>query len=224
MASLLKAIKNWGRKRRDDAANALADPVRDGKFAIEDSEKQITQFESQVARLMAENKRIKRNKIEADADVKKFGRSAENALKAGNETAALTLIESQTNAQKIAKQFGAEIKKNQQLIDKLRNQLNKARSKVAQAKSNHVSLSARHEAAKVRKELAQASSGFGEGGPLSALEDLQNAVDADESEAEAYEELAGEQTSEDDLVEQFSGGGSDDAQTKLDALKAKLGK
>ncbi len=37
MASLFKAIGNMFREKRDNAAKALADPVRDGKFAIEDS-------------------------------------------------------------------------------------------------------------------------------------------------------------------------------------------
>ena len=39
MASLIKAIKNMIRGKKDSVAQSLADPVNDGKFAIEDSER-----------------------------------------------------------------------------------------------------------------------------------------------------------------------------------------
>ena len=63
MASLLRSVSNWIRGKRDDAANKLKDPIRDGKFAIEDTEKQIAGFTQRVAALVAQNKRAQRHLI-----------------------------------------------------------------------------------------------------------------------------------------------------------------
>jgi hypothetical protein len=41
MASLFKAISNVVRGAKDDLTKKIADPVRDGKLAIADSEKQV---------------------------------------------------------------------------------------------------------------------------------------------------------------------------------------
>ena len=49
MASFIKAFSNMLRGVKDEVADKMADPVRDGKLAIEDSEKQIAKFTEQVA-------------------------------------------------------------------------------------------------------------------------------------------------------------------------------
>ncbi len=192
MASLLKAVGNWFRAKKDSAAEKMADPIRDGKFAIEDSEKKIAEFTSQIAKLIAETKKLEKQKKGAEEDVAKWMNIAKKAATSGNEDDARTALENKTNADAQVASFTAEAAKNEQITKNLRNQLEKARKKVAKAKGDFVRLSARSEGAKVRKELAKATSDFNSGdSPLSALDDLSKSVDADESEAEAWEDLTG---------------------------------
>ncbi len=120
----------------------------------------------------------------------------------------------------------AEIEKSEQLTSMLRDQLGKARAKVAQAKSNMTRMSARVEGAKIRTELAKASSEFNAGkSPLGALDDLEKAVEEQESEAEAWEEMVGTENegSAADLASKYDAPASalDDEVAKLMAASKK---
>jgi phage shock protein A len=220
MGKLWNALQNRMRGKRDEAAEALANPAEDAKFAIEDSEKQIGGMESKVAKFMASNKRQERELADAKADVKKWNGIAEGAVSAGNEADALTALEKVTAAEERVTTLKAQTKANNTQIEGLRAQLTKARAKVSAAKSDHARLTAQLEGAKVRKELAAASSEFGTGdSPLSRLDDLKKKVDEQETEAEAAEELSG--GGDEDLAAKYAPG-STSAQDKLAAMKAKL--
>lgn len=192
MASLFKALSNVIRGAKDDLTKKIADPVRDGKLAIADSEKQVGEFTSKIASLVAENKRLIKQRDGAAEEVEKFTRIAQKAAQAGNEADVRSSLEMKNRADERLVSLTAEIEKSEQLTTMLRDQLGKARAKVAQAKSNMTRMSARVEGAKIRTELAKASSEFNSGqNPLSALDDLEKAVDEQESEAEAWEEMVG---------------------------------
>lgn len=220
MASIFKAISNVIRGAKDDLAGKMADPVRDGKLAIADSEKQIGEFTSKIALLVAENKRLIKQCEEAKEEVEKFGRIAQKAAQAGNEADVRSAVEMKSRADQRVVSLTAEIQKSEQLTAMLRDQLGKARAKVAQAKSNMTSMSARVEGAKIRTELAKASSEFNAGSsPLAALDDLEKSVMAKESEAEAWEEMVGAENagSAADLSSKYDTGSTD-----LDDEVAKL--
>ena len=207
MASLFKAISNVVRGAKDDLAKKIADPVRDGKIAIADSEKQIADFTSKIAKLVAENKRLIKQRDEAAAEVEKFTRIAQKAAQAGNEADVRSALEMKTRADERVLSLTAEVEKSEQLTSMLRDQLGKARAKVAQAKSNMTRMSARVEGAKIRTELAKASSEFGGGkSPLGALDDLEKSVEEQESEAEAWEEMVGaeQQGGAEDLAAKYN--------------------
>jgi phage shock protein A len=189
---LFKAIANWFRGKKDKAAQALADPIRDGKFAIEDSEKQVQGFQTKVAQFMAVNKQVSREMEGQRQEVEKWERIARKAASAGNEADVASAVQAKQQAEKVLAEKRKQFDQNEKIVATLRQQLQGALAKVAQAKSNYAQLVARHEGAQVRKELAKAASEFGTGGgPLAELDDLQKAVDAGETEAEAYEEMAG---------------------------------
>lgn len=220
MASLFKAISNVMRGAKDDLAKSMADPVRDGKLAIADSEKQVGEFTSKIASLVAENKRLIKQRDEAAQDVEKYTRIAQKAAQAGNEADVRSSLEMKARADERVVSLTAEVEKSEQLTTMLRDQLGKARAKVAQAKSNMTRMSARVEGAKIRTELAKASSEFNAGkSPLGALDDLEKAVETQESEAEAWEEMVGMENagSADDLSSKY-----DTPASALDDEVAKL--
>ncbi len=190
MPGLLKSFSNLIRGKSQEMAKKMSDPVRDSKLAIQDSEKLIADFTARIAKLVAQNRSLMREKTEAEAELKKYQSFAEKAVGADNVDDARRALELKAEAQKRLDNLNMEYTRNEKLLSSLRDQLSRARSKVASAKRNIVGLEARHEGSKIRKELAKASSEFNAGGsPLAALDDLEKEVNAGEAEAEAWEEL-----------------------------------
>ncbi len=208
MASLLKSVGNWFRGKQDEMAKKLSDPVRDGKFAIEDSKKKIAGFTEKIAKLMAETNKLRKSHAEAEKNLEKWQTIAERAAEGGNTDDARTALEKKNLAKQETETLQAEINKNEQITNQLRQQLNRARARVAEAESNSARLVARMEGSKVRKELAKATSEFNsDDNPLAALDDLQKAVDSEEAEAEAWEDITG--SGEMSLEEKYTTSSSD---------------
>ncbi len=223
--SILQAVHNWFRAKNQEAAEALSDPVRDGKLAISDSEKQITEFTSKIASLIAETKNLERQLNDSKSTVSKYQNVATAALQAGNEADARDAIALKQKAQQEVDTLQAQWDANNGLVTKLRDQLNTARMKVANAKSNITQLQARSSAAKIRTDLAKATTEFSsQQGGLAALDDLEKAVNKQETQAEAYEELASAASSSpgQQLIEKYSAGQSS-VDDELARMKASLG-
>ena len=217
MASLFKAIGNMFREKRDSAAQALADPVRDGKFAIEDAKTQIREYTTQVAKLRAETIKQKANLKDATEGKKKYTNIATKAGEAGNKADVETAIGQIQKWTAREKELKEQIARNEKVETNLRAQLDAARTKVSRAEQNHQTLAARKKGAEIRMSLAKASSQFAEGqGGLSALDDLDEAVRNEEAEAEAFEEMSAPAV-ETDLTGKYGSGGVD-----ADELMAKF--
>ena len=221
--NILQAVHNWFRAKNQEAAEALSDPVRDGKLAITDSESQISEFTSKIAGLIAETKNMERQLADANNDVAKYGNVAAAALRAGNEADARAAIALKQKAEQQAGTFRSQLEANKSLVSRLRDQLNTARLKVATARSNITQLQARSSAAKIRTDLAKASTEFSsKQGGLAALENLETSVNKQESEAEAYEELAGSSAAPgQELLEKYSSGDAS-VDDELQRMKAAL--
>ena len=211
MGKLWNAIGNVFRERRDKAAEALGNPVRDGKFAIEDSEKQIASFRTEVARLRAETIKMEKQHKNALAEKKKFDGFAKQAAADGKADDVATCAAKVQEWGRKATELKGQISKNEQVTAGLRKQLDAADSKVQRAKSNHQALAARKKGADIRNKLAQSSQAFTEGqGGLAALDALEDAVEDSEAQAEAFEEMS--TSGEPDMEAKYGAGGSADAE------------
>ncbi|MGF1577777.1 MAG: PspA/IM30 family protein [Gemmataceae bacterium] len=224
MPSLFKSISNWFRGKKDQAAEALANPIRDGKFAIEDSEKRVRQFQSKVAKFIAVNKQLEREIDTQQREVDKWMTIARKAAAAGNEADVTQAIEAKQRAEQVMQEKQKQYQRNEQIVDQLRKQVQTAIAKVAKAKANYSQLVARHEGAQVRKELADAASDFGSEGPLAELDDLQKAVDQEETEAEALEEMATVSSGPTSLEEKYNTASSSSVQDEVSLLMAQAKK
>ena len=223
MASFWKALKNWFRGKKDKAAEAISDPIRDGKYAIEDSEDRIKMFQTKVAKFMAVQKQLEREISTREKEVEKFANIAVKAAKAGNREDVAQAVEAKQRAQAVLQEKQGQYAKNEEILKELRNQVQSAVAKIAKAKSNHAQLVARHEGAQVRKELAQAATQFGGDGPLAELDDLQKAVDTEEAEAEAFEEMAVTAAGSSSLEEKYTAGNSSEVDDEVSRLMAEAG-
>ncbi len=189
--NIFTAVNNWFRTKNMEAAQAMSNPVGEGKLAIADSQQQIADFTSKIAGLIAQTKMFERQLSDSQSDVTKYANVAAAALKAGNENDARQAIALKQKAEQQTNTLQTQLDANNTLVNKLRDQLSNARLKVANAQSNITQLEARSSAAKIRTDLAKASTEFGNNqGGLAALDNLEQSVNKEESTAEAYEELA----------------------------------
>jgi phage shock protein A len=220
MASIIRAVGNWFRSKRDSAAEALGDPARDSKFAIEDSKAKVAEFTAKLAKLAAETHRLERERDNAATEIAKWQRIAEKAAAENEVDDARTALKNKADAAKRETTLADEITRNEEVTAKMRDQLNAARAKIAQAESNRVRLVARLEGAKVRQELAKARTEFNsDASPLAALDDLQRTVDTVESEADAWEDIAGDDAKEKDLEKKYEDAPANAAiEAELEAL------
>jgi len=207
-----KSLWNRIRGASDDLGEAISDAEVDGKLAIKDSKAQVANFTEKIAKLVASNKQLERKKADAEAGVEKFQKMAQRAAEAGNEDDLRQLLEKKSAQQKLVDNYTKELEKNEKLEDQLKENLGKARKKIDSAENNLTSLSARKESADLRKSMAKANSDLmGDGTGLSALDDFEKKVNAQEAEAEAYEEMVSEEPGnvEADLEDKYSGTSSD---------------
>lgn len=222
---LLTTIKNIFIAKKNDLNEALKDPERDGKLAIERSKQYITDFENKIATVMANSKILEREYKDFLNEIKTLENVATKALKANNEDDARNALEKKAQIKKNADALKKQIDANEKQIETTRENLNRARAKVKSAEVNHNLLVVRNQGADIRKKLAQAQSEFGNdsNNPLAALDDLENAVNAAECEAEVYEELATESNTTENLIDKYnvSDTSIDD---ELEKLKSKINK
>jgi phage shock protein A len=222
--NILTAVSNWFRTKNMEAAQAMSDPVSEGKLAIADSQKQIADFTSKIATLIAQTKLFERQLSDSRGDVTKYQNVAAAALKAGNEEDARQALTLKQKAEQQTNTLQQQLNQNNALVTKLRDQLNTARLKVANAQSNITQLQARSSAAKIRTDLAKASTQFSSNqGGVAALDNLENCVNKPESDAEAYEELAAEAgPAGKSLEEKYSIAGSSAVDDELQRMKQSL--
>jgi phage shock protein A len=103
---------------------------------------------------------------------------------------------------------------------KMRGQLDQLKAKLDEARSRQSTLIARSQAAKAQKQLSQAFAGVGSDA-FSKFDKYEGKIEQLESEAEAFEQLAGGDTSLDDEIRKLSTSSS--ADDELLKLKAKMG-
>tara|TARA_Y100000310_G_scaffold56232_1_gene51664 strand:+ start:56490 stop:57161 length:672 start_codon:yes stop_codon:yes gene_type:complete len=217
MASLLKGLKNWVRGKRDDAAKAVADPVRDGKFAIEDAQKEIDEFKVEIRKYNASIKQVARALASKKEEVKKWTGLAKKAADGGDETDVRKCVAEKQRVDGEVKAMDSTLKKDKQVLSTLKSQRDGLQNKVNTAKSNHTQLAVRQKSAKLRSAMAAKAGTLDSGSAFAELDNLKSSVDEAESMAEAVEEEIGEGQVMENLEEKYSGGDGavDDEVAKL---------
>jgi phage shock protein A len=143
------------------------------------------------------------------------------AVNAGRDDLARQALEKKNMFAKAAADLEAPKTEAEKSATVLRGQLEQLKSKLDEARVREGTLIARHQAAKAKKVIAQSISGIGDGA-FANFDKYEQKVIKAESEADAFSELAGSQSSLDDEFKKLeAGSGVDDelAQLKLAAGK-----
>lgn len=210
--SIWNSIKNIFRENVDKADDALKDSVRDGKYAIEDAEKDIEKFKSQIADLMVQNKQSEKEIDNKKKEIETYERLAKRAAEVGNKEDARKALEKKKQRKQELVALESSYQNSKKIEHNLRSKLEMRRNQVAQAESNFAQLKARKTAADISKQYAGADVGESS---FAALDNLANDVERSEYEVEALEDLEGGDDQE--LLEKYSDD-NEDVNDELDAL------
>lgn len=208
--------------------NAMLDKAEDPEKMVDqslvDMRENLAEVKKNTAKIMAEEKRTKDLVEECKTKIETYGVSAKNALIAGNEEDARTLI-----AQKQSEE--SKLVSLQQSYDvahtnavKMRQMHDKLVSDIKELENRKASIKAKVSVAKAQNSVAEAMSSINSEGSISAFERMSDKADRMLAESEAQLELNKDmqESSADDLVSKYASGASN-VDDELEKMKSSLG-
>lgn len=208
--------------------NALLDRCEDPAKMIDqlliDYKRDLADVKRDTAAVMADAKMAEKKLAECDADIARKQKAAENALKAGNERDARTLLAAKQSlevtresllqnlsvAQKNAEMMQEGYNKLVRNIEELESRKDAAKAKISMAKAQD----------QINKTAAKANSTVN----MDAFNKYEQKAERMLAESNAAAELDAESVSVEDLTTKYAGGAdSPSVDEELAALKAKIG-
>lgn len=190
MKSFTEAL-NWLRGHDEKIANAIKDPVLNGRLAIQDAKSEVNGFISEIAKLIAGTKDLQHRRADAAADVAKYENIAKMAGAKSDRQSVSEALELKKAADGRMSAFDLQIQTNKSLEERLRSQLADLQKKIDNAQNHEVVLEATISSSKLRKSTAQNTAGVGNGKGFAALSDLERDAQKAQADAEAWEDIAG---------------------------------
>lgn len=160
------------------------DPIKMANLMINEMEDTLVELKSNMARVMAEQKTLKRNMDRIQDDLNFYSNKAELAVTEGKEELARKVIE-----QSIAEEKKMELlkKRNGELEDELnsyREDLNQLEEKIHEARDRLQSLKSRADSAKSKKKVGDHLEKARKQMDMSRFDILENQIDRLESEGQ----------------------------------------
>jgi phage shock protein A len=205
----------------NDTLDKAEDPEKMLKQMVLEMEESVNKATLAVANAIANEKSLERKLAKAKTESADWHQKAVQALNANREDLAKAALQKKTLAEKNAVDLEPIYVQAKTTSDKMREQLNMLKNKLEEARSRQSTLIARSQAAKAQKQIAQSFSGVGSDA-FSKFDKYETKIEKLESEAEAFETLAGENTSLDMQFKQLATASTVD--DELLALKASMGK
>lgn len=204
----------------NEALDKAEDPEKMLKQMIIEMEESVNKATLAVANSIANEKSLERKLEKSRLETNDWEKKAVQALQANREDLARAALEKKNIALKNVADLEPIYSTAKQTADKMRQQLNSLKAKLDEARSRQSTLIARSQAAKAQKQIAQSFSGVGSDA-FSKFDKYEGKIEQLESQAEAFETLAGENTKLEDEFKMLSTSSSVDGD--LLALKAKMG-
>jgi phage shock protein A len=204
----------------NDILDRAEDPEKMIKQMVIEMEEAVNKATLAVGSAIANEKSLERQYTKQVAQMNDWQQKAVQAVGAGRDDLARQALERKNtigrNVGDLERMFGEA----RTTATTLRGQLDQLKSKLDEARMRQNTLIARSQAAKAKKQIAQSFAGVGSDA-FSKFDKLEQKVEKTEAEADAFAQLAGENTSLEDQFKQL--GTSAAADDDLAQLKAQLG-
>ncbi len=213
MADIFKANIN-------DILDRAEDPEKMIKQMVIEMEEAVNKATLAVGTAIANEKSLERQYNKQLAQANDWQGKAVQAVTAGRDDLARQALERKNTISKNVVDLERMLGEARSTSTNLRGQLDQLKSKLDEARMRQNTLIARSQAAKAKKEIAQSFAGIGSDA-FSKFDRLEQKVEKTEAEAEAFAQLAGENTSLEDQFKALGTGAAVD--DDLAALKMQLG-
>lgn len=209
----------------NDAISKAEDPEKMLTQLLIDMGEQYNKAKSEVARAIADEKKLKREYETQIQKVQEWTKKAEMAVNAGNDTLALEALKRKSEYEGIATRYQKEWESQKVATENLKASLKGLSDKIEEAKRKKNLLIARAKRAEAQKSIHNTMAGLNDTSVFDTFNRIGDKVDSLEYEADAAVELDN-LSQKDDLESQFDELGQSDssAMDELAALKAKMGK
>lgn len=208
--------------------NALLDkaenPEKMVNQMLRQSREDLAEVKQETAAVMANEQNAYRKLQECTANIEKYTRAAENAVQAGQDQDALSLL--QTKNRLIEEQKG--LQENYDAAHKDAENMKAMYSKLSRDVQNLESradmIKGKAATAKAREHANKVTSGVSNMSSLEAFDRMEAKVNKQLDTANAAASLDRQDTSESDLLSKYSSGSPTSAEAELAAMKQRLGK
>jgi len=204
----------------NDALDNAEDPEKMLKQMVLEMEESVNKATLAVAGAIANEKSLERRIEKTDKERQNWESKAVQALQAGREDLAKAALEKKSIADRNYSDLQPVFEQARTSSAKMREQLNALKNKLEEARSRQGTLIARSQAAKAQKQISQSFSGVGSDA-FGKFEKYETKIEKLESEAEAFEQLAGENSDLDKQFKELTTNATVDSE--LLALKEKMG-
>jgi len=204
----------------NDLLDRSEDPEKMIKQMVLEMEEAVNKATLAVGQAIANEKTLERQFTRQKSQMEDWQNKAVQAVQAGRDDLARQALQRKNTIEQNVVDLERMLGEARTSTGALRTQLDQLKSKLDEARMRQNTLIARSQAAKAKKQVAQTFAGVGSDA-FSKFEKLEQKVEKTEAEADAFAQLAGENTSLEDEFKSLEVNSS--ADDDLAALKAQLG-
>lgn len=218
--TILDRLSRLLRANVNDMISKAEDPDKIIEQSLRDMRDAYGQARTEVADAMAQLSKLEREQGTNQKIAQEYGNKAAEALKGGSEDLAREALRRKKNHEDLAAGFSDQIKVHQTTVDQLKTQLRALEAKIDEMESKKELLQARSKTAKANETLERVSGFDKSQGALSAFDEMERKVAAQEDRARAMGQLR----EEGDLDAQLKNLGRDaEIDAELEKLKQQMG-
>lgn len=226
--SVFKRMFKIGQASVNKALDSMENPELMLEQAIRDKEKQIRDAKKSIQQCIATERQTKALLEKEKAEKFTWEQKAEAAMRAGREDLAVKALQRSTEHEQKAASMTTQWETQRAAVDELKADISKMDDELAEYKRNKDFILAQSKAAKVKKDIYEAKAKISKKHDADDLmARLKAKAEKQSYEADAAKEMAEDMSSGDRLEKEFEelGATGVDAgvQSKLDALKARMG-
>ena len=222
MPGIFERISTILRSNVNDALDKAEDPEKMLTQILRDMNDAIEQAKGQVATVIAQEKQLEAQKLDAERQAKDWDDKAQRAVKAGRDDLAVECLRRKKDFEGIATQYQQQFDQQHTMVTQLRSQLELLMRKRDDAMRQKDVLIARHRQALAQQQISKQMAALSGLDHSSELGRMQQRILKEEARAAAeYELNSGKSASIDDQLMQLEAG--DQMDDELKALKSRMG-
>ncbi len=222
--SILSRVLNVVRSNLNDLISRAEDPAKMLDQMLLDMREQLAQAKQEVARAIADEKRLEQQYLSEQQQAAEWGRKAELAVGKGQDDLAREALRRQAEHERTGAEYQRQWTLQRDSAAQLRSALTALNAKIEEARRKRNLLVARQRRAEAQKRIHETMSGLNDTSAFDTFERMAGRVEQTEAEAAAAAELGGELSGE-TLEKKFAALEHDrDIESRLTALKSRVGK